>query len=103
MGKNLLLWLIIAAVLLTVFNNFSVKPEPEEVSYSDFIGEIRMDQIKTAVIGGAEIIATRKNGESFKVVRPDVPDQKLMDDLYNHSVEIVGKQPESQSIWTQLL
>jgi len=38
MGKNLLLWLIIAAVLLTVFNNFSGVSEPQEISYSDFTG-----------------------------------------------------------------
>ncbi|MCX7063858.1 MAG: ATP-dependent metallopeptidase FtsH/Yme1/Tma family protein, partial [Proteobacteria bacterium] len=36
MGKNLLLWLIIAAVLLTVFNNFSVRPQPQEITYSSF-------------------------------------------------------------------
>ena len=41
MGKNLLLWLIIAAVLLTVFNNFNVKQEPLSVSYSEFIEQIR--------------------------------------------------------------
>ncbi|MEX1236747.1 MAG: ATP-dependent metallopeptidase FtsH/Yme1/Tma family protein, partial [Pseudomonadales bacterium] len=37
MGKNLLLWLIIAAVLLTVFNNFNVTKGPVEVEYSDFL------------------------------------------------------------------
>ena len=31
MGKNLLLWLIIAAVLLTVFQNFNVRPESDEI------------------------------------------------------------------------
>ena len=36
MGKNLLVWLVIAAVLLTVFNNFNVPPEPESVTYSQF-------------------------------------------------------------------
>jgi cell division protease FtsH len=37
MGKNLLLWLIIAAVLLTVFRNFDVNRGPEEVDYSSFL------------------------------------------------------------------
>jgi cell division protease FtsH len=103
MGKNLLLWLIIAAVLLTVFNNFNVKPEPETVSYTDFIEQVRTDQVDRVEIDGLVIKGQRRNGEEFQVVRPDVYDQKLMDDLYNHNVETVGKLPEQQSIWAQLL
>ena len=103
MGKNLLLWLIIAAVLLTVFNNFNVKPEPETVSYTDFIEQVRTDQVDRVEIDGLVIRGQRRNGDDFQVVRPDVYDQKLMDDLYNHNVETVGKLPEQQSIWAQLL
>jgi cell division protease FtsH len=103
MGKNLLLWLIIAAVLLTVFNNFNVKPEPETVSYTDFIELVRNDGVSEVVIDGLIIEGTRDDGEKFKVVRPDVYDQKLLDDLYNHNVQTNGKLPEQQSIWAQLL
>ncbi|MDH3640503.1 MAG: ATP-dependent zinc metalloprotease FtsH [Gammaproteobacteria bacterium] len=103
MGKNLLLWLIIAAVLLTVFNNFNVKPEPETVSYSDFIELVRNDGVRQVKIDGLIIHGMRDSGEEFRVIRPDVYDQKLLDDLYNHSVEIVGMLPEQQSIWAQLL
>jgi len=103
MGKNLLLWLIIAAVLLTVFNNFNVKPEPETVSYTDFIEQVRTDQIDRVEIDGLVIRGQRRNGDDFQVVRPDVYDQKLMDDLYNHNVQTLGKMPEQQSIWAQLL
>ena len=103
MGKNLLLWLIIAAVLLTVFNNFNVKQEPQTVSYTDFIEQIRTDQVEQVEIDGLIIRGVRQNGEEFQVVRPDVYDQKLMDDLYNHRVRTSGKLPEQQSIWAQLL
>ena len=91
MGKNLLLWLIIAAVLLTVFNNFNVKPEPETVSYTDFIEQVRTDQVERVEIDGLVIRGQRRNGDEFQVVRPDVYDQKLMDDLYNHNVETVPR------------
>ncbi len=103
MGKNLLLWLIIAAVLLTVFNNFNVKPEPETLSYSDFIQQVRSDEVLQVEIDGLIIDGMRRSGEPFQVVRPGIDDQKLLDDLYNHNVEIVGKLPEQQSIWAQLL
>jgi cell division protease FtsH len=103
MGKNLLLWLIIAAVLLTVFNNFNVKPDPESVSYSLFIEQVRSDQIQQVEIDQNMIYGIRRNGEEFQVVKPPVYDPKLLDDLYNHSVQFVGKLPEQQSIWAQLL
>ena len=103
MGKNLLLWLIIAAVLLTVFNNFNVKPEPETLSYSNFIQQVRSDEVLQVEIDGLIIDGMRRSGEAFQVVRPGIDDQKLLDDLYNHNVEIMGKLPEQQSIWAQLL
>ncbi|MFW6093722.1 MAG: ATP-dependent zinc metalloprotease FtsH [Pseudomonadota bacterium] len=103
MGKNLLLWLIIAAVLLTVFNNFNVQPEPQSLSYSDFIEQVRGDEIRQVTIEDRLIRGVKQTGEEFQVIRPGLDDQKLLDDLYNHNVEIVGKMPEQQSIWAQLL
>ena len=35
MVKNLLLWLIIAAVLLMVFQNFNMQPQREQLNYTD--------------------------------------------------------------------
>ena len=103
MGKNLLLWLIIAAVLLTVFNNFNVTPEPKSASYSEFIEMVRTDQILSVEIDSLIIHGVKKTGEEFQVIRPDVYDSKLLDDLYNHNVETEGKLPEQQSMWAQLL
>jgi cell division protease FtsH len=103
MGKNLLLWLVIAAVLLTVFNNFNVRPEPQTLSYSDFIQQVRRDEVVQVEIDGLIIRGATRAGEAFQVVRPDIPDQKLLDDLYNHNVAILGKMPEQQSVWAQLL
>ncbi|MEH6648581.1 MAG: ATP-dependent zinc metalloprotease FtsH [Motiliproteus sp.] len=103
MAKNLVLWLIIAAVLLTVFNNFNTEPEANKLSYSQFIEQVRTDQVSRVVVEGYEIRGDLKSGGSFVTVRPALQDPKLVDDLYNHDVVIEGKQPEKQSIWTQLL
>ena len=99
----MLLWLIIAAVLLTVFNNFSVRPQPQEITYSSFISEVQQDQVHEVAINGLVIIGKRKSGEDFKVVRPPIEDPKLMDELINHNVNVIGEAPEQQSIWAQLL
>ena len=103
LGKNLLLWLIIAAVLLTVFNNFSVQPGPEEIPYSQFVEEVRQDRVQEVTTNGLIITGKRVGGGEFQTVRPNIPDPKLLDDLYNHNVEVKGTKPEQQSIWVQLL
>ena len=103
MAKNLLLWLVIAAVLLSVFNSFSMQGSTEQVGYSSFIEEINNDRVRKVVVDGLTISAERYDGSSFETVRPMVEDPKLMDDLLTHSVEVEGRKPEQQSVWTQLL
>ncbi len=103
MGKNLLLWLVIAAVLLTVFNNFSVDEKTEELTYSEFVAEVQNNRVSEVLIDGLIIYGVRTTGGKFETVRPAVADPKLIDDLISHRVELKGKRPEQQSIWTQLL
>ncbi len=103
MAKNLVLWLVIAAVLLTVFNNFSAEQEGSKLSYSDFVAEVQSGRVSKVTIDGYTIVGQRSNGERFETVRPAVQDPKLIDDLLDNNVVIEGKQPERQSIWTQLL
>ena len=103
MAKNLLLWLIIAAVLLTVFNNFSMQPAKEQLNYSDFIKEVRDDRISQITIDGQIIAGVRQDHSSFETVRPFIEDPKLIDDLLDHRVEVKGVKPEQQSLWSQLL
>ncbi|OMH39204.1 ATP-dependent zinc metalloprotease FtsH [Motiliproteus sp. MSK22-1] len=103
MAKNLVLWLVIAAVLLTVFNNFNTEVDANKLSYSQFIEKVRSDQVTSVLVEGYTIKGELQGGERFETVRPALQDPKLVDDLYNHNVTIEGKQPEQQSIWSQLL
>ena len=103
MAKNMLLWLAIAAVLLSVFNNFNTQGQKEQLGYSAFIQEVENNRLSRVVVDGLTISAERKDGSSFETVRPMVEDPKLMDDLLAHNVVVEGKKPEQQSVWTQLL
>ncbi len=103
MAKNLVLWLVIAAVLLTVFNNFNTDTESNGLNYSDFVAEVQDGRVAKVVIDGYTIQGVRKNGERFETVRPALQDPKLVDDLIASKVIIEGKRPEQQSVWTQLL
>ena len=103
MVKNLLLWLVIAAVLLSVFNNFNMKGATEQVGYSQLIEEVQQDKVKKVVVDGLTISSERYDGSKFETIRPMMEDPKLIDDLLQHNVEVEGREPEQQSVWTQLL
>ena len=103
MAKNLILWLIIAAVLVTVMNNFSSPNEPQTLNYSDFIQQVKDGKVERVTVDGYIITGKRSDGDSFKTVRPAITDNGLIGDLVDNHVVVEGKQPEQQSIWTQLL
>ncbi|WP_144966604.1 ATP-dependent zinc metalloprotease FtsH [Pseudomonas sp. DE0010] len=103
MAKNLILWLIIAAVLVTVMNNFSSPSEPQTLNYSDFIQQVKDGKVERVTVDGYIITGKRSDGDSFKTVRPAITDNGLIGDLVDNHVTVEGKQPEQQSIWTQLL
>ena len=101
--KNLLVWLVLAAILMSVFNSFTPKEVENEIIYSDFVTEVQNERVSSVAINGLIIEGTRLDGSSFKTVRPNVQDPGLMDDLLNHNVKVVGKEPETPSLFSQLL
>lgn len=103
MAKNLILWLIIAAVLVTVMNNFSSPNEPQNLNYSEFIQQVKDGKVEKVSVDGYVITGKRSDGDTFKTIRPNIPDNGLIGDLVSNNVVVEGKQPEQQSIWTQLL
>ncbi len=103
MAKNLVLWLVIAAVLLMVFQNFSPTTTGQQVNYSQFVEMVQQGQVRQVTIDGLQVQGLRGDGSQFQTVRPQVPDGKLMDDLLANNVEVIGKEPDRQSLWTQLL
>ncbi|KAA0010888.1 ATP-dependent zinc metalloprotease FtsH [Billgrantia pellis] len=103
MAKNLILWLVIAAVLLTVFNNFSVDSTPQTMNYSQFVQQVQNQQVRSVTIDGYTISGERVDGSQFQTIRPAAEDPKLMDDLLSNNVTVVGKEPQQQSLWTRLL
>ncbi|QRV23053.1 ATP-dependent zinc metalloprotease FtsH [Marinomonas foliarum] len=103
MLKNILLWLVIAAVLLTVFNNFNTTSDTNRISYSEFVKEVQDGRVAKVMVDNSTISGTRTSGDTFDTVRPAAADPKIMDDLLRNNVIVEGRMPEQQSIWTQLL
>ena len=101
--KNIVVWLVLAAILMSVFNSFTPQQEDNEVVYSDFITEVQNERISSVSIDGLIIQGQRLDGSKFKTVRPNVQDPGLMSDLLNHKVKVIGKEPETPSLISQLL
>ena len=53
LSKNIAIWLIIAVILMTVFNQFGAQRTAQsQMPYSQFIEEVRQQQISKVVIEG---------------------------------------------------
>ena len=102
MAKNLILWVIIAIVLMSVFNNFtSETSRPNTLAYSDFIQQVKEGGVQSVTIDGREIDGTFTAGGTFSTYSPG--DDGLVSDLLNNNVEILATPPEKPSILMQIL
>lgn len=89
--KNLLMWIIIAMVLMSVFNHYSqTDMQPREMTYSVFLDEVRRGNVERVEIqettGGKTITGQTRGGDEFRVLAPR--DDGLIKDLLDNSVEI---------------
>ncbi|MGF1741077.1 ATP-dependent zinc metalloprotease FtsH [Vibrio profundum] len=99
MAKNLILWLVIAVVLMSVFQSFGPgSNDGKTVDYTTFVHEVGQGQIQEATFKGEQISFTRSGGTSKYVTYMPVYDQKILDDLINQNVKVKGTPPEEQSL-----
>ncbi|WP_061778589.1 ATP-dependent zinc metalloprotease FtsH [Vibrio vulnificus] len=99
MAKNLILWLVIAVVLMSVFQSFGPgESNGRAVDYTTFVQEVGQGQIQEATFKDGEITFVRRGGGGKFVTYMPVYDQKLLDDLINQNVKVQGTPPEEQSL-----
>ena len=96
------MWLVIAIVLMTIFNNFAPREMTSsmKVEYSTFLTEVKNGQISRVVIEGRNIKGTRQDGSSFRTYAPDDPG--MINDLIKSGVEIDAREPEGPSLLMQI-
>lgn len=99
MVKNLVLWLIIAVILMSVFSNFGPKgAQPNEIAYSDFVHRVQANDVATAIVEKTKIKGTTQNNESFVTNLPPVEDPLIIGEMINKGVVVKSKAPEEQSL-----
>ena len=103
LAKNIVLWIVIAVVLLTVFNSFGTAPRTvQDIPYSTFLQRVDEGSVEEVVFEGDEIVGTFTGGERFTTFSPETDNRALIGELKNAGVTFRSSQPQQQSFLMQL-
>jgi cell division protease FtsH len=107
MVKNLLLWVVIAVVLITVIQSFNPRSgQTTEVSYSDFMQQVENNAVQSVNIGAnqpASITGKRKDGSSLTTTAP-YEDKDMISTLRGHGVQVKQEPADnSMALWRILI
>ncbi len=104
LAKNLLLWVVIAVVLMAVFQSFTPRAGGNEaVSYDRFIQQVENGEIAKAIRGEDRVTihVERKDGSRFTTFDPG--DAYFVSDMIKYGVETRGTPPSGPGLGTVLL
>lgn len=102
MLKNVVLWVVVAVVLMSMFNSFGARKSMDSsMSYSQFLQSVRDGQIKQVTLDGPMIRGLSGSGEKFTTYSP-ANDPHLVDDLVENHVDIKVNPPETESFFSQV-
>ncbi|MCG8693511.1 MAG: ATP-dependent metallopeptidase FtsH/Yme1/Tma family protein, partial [Minwuiales bacterium] len=88
-GKNLALWIIIALLVVALFNLFqspSMRGPNNELAYTDFMAQVKAGQVSDVTIQGQNITGHTQDGRAFTVYAPMDPD--MISQLRDQGVRI---------------
>ena len=102
MFKSVGIWLVVALVLMTVFNQFNQKQQGSAATldYSQFLEEVSRGQITKVTIEGRSLKAVTIDGKRIISYAPS--DIWLVSDLLKNGVKIEAKPEEEQSFWMSI-
>jgi cell division protease FtsH len=104
MAKNIILWVIIAIVLISVFNGFTQQAgRSSKLDYSDLITQVKQGQVRNVSIQGRLIKGQTANGQKFETYNPETDNTPLISTLFDNKVGVKGEPPETQPLLVTLL
>ncbi len=104
LAKNIILWIVIAIVLLSVFNNFATGPRVSQaIEYSTFLTDVEAGKVATVRFDGPEISGKLMSGAPFKTFSPETDNTAVIGLLQKNNVSFSGTEIESQSLLVSLL
>ena len=102
LAKNVILWVVIAVVLVSVFQSFGTSNESiSTVPYSQFLSYVEDGSVEEVVFEG-DAIHVERQGEQFITYNPETDNTALIGTLDEHNVVIQASPPRQQSFLLQL-
>jgi cell division protease FtsH len=103
LAKNIILWIVIAIVLLTVFQSFGTTGrQSDTVPYSTFLDWVSAGQVEQVVFEADSIRGIRSTGERFITLSPETDNTALIGELKKNKVQISATAPKGQNILVSL-
>jgi len=103
LAKNIILWIVIAIVLLTVFQSFGTGGrQSEPLDYSDFLTLVDNGQINEVTFEGESIKGLLVTGERFVTYSPETDNTALIGELKKSGTQIKANAPKGQNILVSL-
>ena len=95
--KNVLLWVVIAIILMAVFNNLGGQRQPTNtIPYSEFLDSVQSAQVSDVRFDGVEITGKRGN-EVFTTYSPETDNSSLIGELNRANIDFQRSAPENPS------
>ncbi|KAF0206293.1 MAG: cell division protease [Gallionellaceae bacterium] len=101
--KSIGIWMVVALVLMTVFNQFNSRQQSTaqaQLDYSQFLEEVKMGHITKVTIEGRTLKAVTNDGKRITSYAPS--DLWMVSDLLKNGVKIEAKPEEEQSFLMNL-
>ncbi|MGH8471997.1 MAG: ATP-dependent metallopeptidase FtsH/Yme1/Tma family protein, partial [Gammaproteobacteria bacterium] len=103
MAKNLVLWVVIALVLMLVFNNFGPRQgTSSHVDYSQFVADVKSGRVEKVRMEDGTIHGKMTDGVAFSTYSPETNNAPLIGLLLDHGVEIEAQPPAQQGVLMQI-
>ncbi|SEQ69093.1 membrane protease FtsH catalytic subunit [Solimonas aquatica] len=104
LAKNLLLWVVILVVLMSVFQSFSSRSRAHpELAYSEFMGQVKEGNVAEVTIDGQMIRGEMKGGSPFVTISPETDNSAMVGALLDNKVKFSGELPKETPLLLQLL
>ncbi len=104
LAKNLLLWVVILVVMMSVFQGFSgSKASTPELAYSDFLTQVRQGNVTDVVIQDQVIRGKLQSGSPFTTISPETDNRSMIGTLIDNNVKFDGAVPRQTPVLLQLL
>jgi cell division protease FtsH len=103
-AKNILVFVAIILVLLTVVQSMSQPGRVSEVKadYSDFLTQVDNQRVQQVEFEGPAVHYQTADGQRYVAYSPETDNTALIGDLKDKGIKFSAAEPEGQSFWVQL-